>query len=264
LVRNGPVWRALRIALHAAVRAYLRGLHGYRARSAMPLERTRGCLVVANHASHMDVPVLFSAWPLRCVNRLRSLCAQDYFAGHPVRWLVSFLLGNAIPMDRTRFDRRAVAVARRELAAGCDLVVFPAGTRSPDGRIGQFKAGVGLLAVRDGLAVIPAYISGTHACCRKGAWWPRPGPIEVVFDRPVRYAGLADCKSNWVRVASDLRRRVVRLAAHAAEETAGHEQGADSNAAGAGPHGGAAEPRGAHRLRPRGHLRHLPRLRVSQ
>ena len=89
--------------------------------------RARGHLVVANHASHLDFLAIFCAFPLRCVNRIRTLCAADYFAS-PWRRGIAFLLGNVIPMDRSRLDRQALACCKREIAAGANVVFFPEGT----------------------------------------------------------------------------------------------------------------------------------------
>ena len=82
LVRNHPAARAVRIVLHMLLRAYLRVFHRYRVRRGGRLARLRGHLIVANHASHLDALVLMSAFPLRRVNRVRSLCAKDYFFRH--------------------------------------------------------------------------------------------------------------------------------------------------------------------------------------
>jgi len=263
LARNTAVSRAARVAAHALVRTYLGAMHGFAAHNAGQLADLSGCLIVANHASHLDAPALLSAWPLRQVNRVRSLCAKDYFTGRPWRWTMSFMLGNTIPMDRTRFDRRAFAMVREELAAGRNVIVFPEGTRSLDGRVHPFKAGIGLMAVKCGAAVLPAYVRGTSACCGRGAWWPRPGPVDVSFDRPVRYVGLVDCKHNWASVARDLQRRVEALAARVGKERTEHEYRADPHVEDAGAHGGAPQRRRSSGLRSRAHRGQDAGLRVS-
>jgi 1-acyl-sn-glycerol-3-phosphate acyltransferase len=240
LARDGPALRAGRLAAHALVRLYLRLFHGLRPPDRRRLGALRGHLIVANHSSHLDALVLSCAFPLGRANGLRCLCASDYFFCHPLKRLLARLLGNVIPMDRRRFDARAVAACRAEMRRGANVILFPEGTRSVNGRLGPFKAGVGLLALEFGLPVLPAFIHGAHECCRKGRWFPRPGKIRVSFGQPVRYAAMPRDKTNWVRVARDLERRVARLSDPNSGETHDHELAADPVAQDAGTHGRAA------------------------
>ena len=253
LAGNGPLYRAVRIVVHLLLRAYLRVFHDFRPAARKHLGRLRGCLIVANHASHLDALVLAAAMPLGRVNRTRSLCAKDYFFAHPVKRTIAFFLANTIPMERDRFDAPAVAFCRKRLAEGDNIIMFPEGTRSPDGRLGPFKGGVGLLALRYGLPVVPALIRGAHACCRKGTPVPRPGKIEVTFGRAVRYRGMRNRKTNWISIAHDLRRRVRELSAQPGQEREDKydsDQGAEDVRAHARP----PERRRSHRSRARVHL----------
>lgn len=253
LAGNGTLSRAVRIVVHLLLRAYLRVFHGFRPAARERLGRLRGCLIVANHTSHLDALVLAAALPLNRVNRIRSLCAKDYFFAHPAKRTVAFLLANTIPMERDRFDRAAVAFCRKRLAEGDNIILFPEGTRSPDGRIGPFKGGVGLLALRYGLPVVPALIRGAHACCRKGAAVPQPGRIEITFGRTVRYRGMPNRKAAWILIAQDLQRRVRELSAQPEQERE-NEYGPDQDDEDARPHARAPERRRSHRLRGRVHL----------
>ncbi len=264
LVRDTLLARAVRIALHAVLRAYLRLFHRYRAVNAAQLGRLAGHLIVANHASHLDAVVLLSAFPLRRINRVCSLCAKDYFFTRPLRRMAAFYLANTIPMERERFDRPAMAYCRRRLAEGANLIVFPEGTRSPDGRLAAFKPGVGLLALKHTAPVLPAGIRGAYQCLPKGRRAPRPGQVEVFFGQAVDYAALDDCKDNWLAVAGDLHRRVAALAGQPNEEAADHECLGDQVVEGAGEHAGPAQRRRAHRPERRADQRQDGALRLSQ
>ena len=112
LVRNHFAARVVRLAVHVLLRAYLRVFHDLRIRGGWGLGHLRGHLIVANHASHLDALVLISAFPLRRVNRVRSLCAKDYFFRSPLKRTLAFFLANTIPMDRTRFGRVLSRAAR--------------------------------------------------------------------------------------------------------------------------------------------------------
>jgi 1-acyl-sn-glycerol-3-phosphate acyltransferase len=264
LARNGVSTNVARIVVQVLVRAYLGLFHGVRARDGRRLRHLRGHLVVANHASHLDALVLLSSFPLRRVNGVRALCAKDYFLRHPWRHWLAFLLANTIPMARDRFDRRALSFCREELRRGANLIVFPEGTRSRDGRMARFKGGVGLLALTGGLPVLPAGIDGTYECWPKGRALPHPGAIRVAFGETVRYAGSGRGKQNWLLVAADLQRRVGRLVLRARKESMDHEHAATDGLEGAGRHVGPAERRRPHRPRARAHVGHDAGLRLPQ
>jgi len=264
LARNGVSTNVARVVVQVLVRAYLGLFHGVRARDGSRLRHLRGHLVVANHASHLDALVLLSSFPLWRVNGVRALCAKDYFLRHPWRHWLAFLLANTIPMARDRFDRRAMSFCREELRRGANLIVFPEGTRSRDGRMAPFKGGVGLLALTCGLPVLPAGIDGTYECCPKGRAFPRPGAIRVAFGEPVRFGGSRQGKQSWLLVAGDLERRVGRLVLRARKESMDHEHAATDGLEGAGPHGGPPERRRPHRPRARAYLGNDAGLRLPQ
>jgi 1-acyl-sn-glycerol-3-phosphate acyltransferase len=90
----------------------------------------------------------------------------------------------AIPVARGQGDRGALQRARTLLEAGKALVVFPEGTRSPDGQLGTAKPGVGLLALQSGVPIICAHISGAHRALPRGAKFPRPRKIRIEWGEP--------------------------------------------------------------------------------
>jgi 1-acyl-sn-glycerol-3-phosphate acyltransferase len=262
LVRNNPAARLLRILVHVLLRLYMRWFHGVRPRRDGRWAGLRGHLIVANHASHLDALAMFCSFPLAQVNRIRSLCAKDYFFGHPLKRVVSFFLANTIPMDRDRFDVRAVAFCRRQMRKGVNILLFPEGTRSPDGRMGPFKPGVGLLALRYGLPVLPAAVRGACECWNRDQWLPRPGRIEVRFGRPVLYRG-RNGRDGWEQVASDLQERVRRLGGPDAGENF-YEQDTGPIAEDVDGLGGPVEQGASHRHRHRPDFRQDAGLRLSQ
>jgi len=212
MVEGNYLWGVMRLAVQVLLRCCLRLLHRYRAHNAWQLRGLRGHLIVANHCSHLDALTLLAAFPLGRVNHVRSLCAKDYFFSNGLRQAIAFLLGNTIPMDRDRYDARAIDFCRRRIEAGDNVILFPEGTRGTEGQLGEFKAGVGLLATKYGWPILPAAIRGAGRCWRKGATFPRPGTIKVAFGRPVQYRLTGRRRDDWLDVAEDLRRRVGELA----------------------------------------------------
>jgi 1-acyl-sn-glycerol-3-phosphate acyltransferase len=212
LVRNNFASRLLRVAIHALARASLRTFHRLEIRADERIRRAESRLIVANHASHLDVLALFSAFPLGRVNQVRSLAARDYFFGSPFWRAAAFFVGNALPLDRSGPPAEALRHCRQALREGACIVLFPEGTRTTDGNVHEFRPGVGMIVLKLDVPVIPAFIQGTFESLRKGRVLPRPRRIRVTFGEEVAYRGLADGREGWLHVARDLEDRVRRLA----------------------------------------------------
>ncbi|MGH9071741.1 MAG: lysophospholipid acyltransferase family protein, partial [Acidimicrobiales bacterium] len=126
------------------------------------LEHTDGPVVfAANHASHLDVPLILTSLPARLRHRTVVSAAADYFFDRPWKAAVSAGLIGAIPTERLRVNRRSMDVAAQLLAEGWSLVFFPEGGRSPDGWARDFGAGAAYLASRAGVPVVPVHVEGT-------------------------------------------------------------------------------------------------------
>ena len=146
------------------------------------LDARQRYLFIVNHQSNVDIPVL-----------LQSL------TGFQLRWIakkellwVPFLgwamwAGKHIAVDR-RDSAGALGGLKKaaaRMASGISVVVFPEGTRSPDGRLLPFKRGGFLLAAKTGAPVVPVTISGSHRVLPKGAWRLRPGIVDVYVSEPI-------------------------------------------------------------------------------
>ena len=161
---------------------------------------------VANHASHADTALLLSSLPPRLRRRTAPAAAEDYFFSSRRRGILVSLLIGAFPFPRC--GPAGIHRARALLDRGWSVILFPEGTRSTDGRVHDFKAGVGILA-SSGATIVPVGLAGTAGVLPKGAGVPRRAPVAVAFGRPLQSAGVAGA----VRRA---RAEVVSLAADAA------------------------------------------------
>lgn len=148
-------------------------------------------LLCSNHCSHMDSAALMTA-SRRSFRHFALLGASDYFfrSGNIRRLVAPFM--NIIAIDR-RPGPKSLAVCletcRRFLdATQGALIMYPEGTRSPDGEMQSLKAGAGLFAVELGVPLIPAYVEGTHHALPKGQTMPRPGRVKVRFGEAMAFA----------------------------------------------------------------------------
>lgn len=154
-------------------------------------ERFRGDVarvLVANHASYLDIPALFAAFPgqLRFVARHTLIWLP--FAGWYIRLAGHFSIDRDDPRQALALADRMADQMRRH--GKCPLV-FPEGTRSRDGRLAALKPGAFHLPVMLGAEVQPIAVLGSNAILPKGAWVPRAGgTIEVAAGVPIPTAGL--------------------------------------------------------------------------
>lgn len=143
-------------------------------------------VLVANHTSHVDAPLLAESLPWSQARFLSTGVAFDYWFAHwHRRWFVRWLF-NAFPIDRGG-SRKHSGISRRLLRSGVPILVFPEGGRQTDGQMKDFKPGGAALAIGVGVPVIPAAIIGGYEAMPKGRSWPKPGrpPVGVVFGEPM-------------------------------------------------------------------------------
>ena len=142
-------------------------------------------IFAANHVSHVDTPLLLSSLPLPFRHRTVVAAAADYFFDR--RWKAdawSFFLA-AIPIERTKVNRRSAQLAADLLEEGWNLVIFPEGGRSPDGWAQTFRGGAAYLAARTGCPVVPIHIDGTRHILPKGTNAVRRTRTTITFGTPL-------------------------------------------------------------------------------
>ena len=150
------------------------------------IPRTGGCLLAANHQSYLD-PTFVAAFLPREMHFMarRSLFRNPVFGGLIARC-------NAFSIDRDKADVKGVKSAIERLEAGNLLLVFPEGTRTRDGNIGLLKAGIGVLAERAAVPIVPVLITGAYKVWPKGRLFPGMGSVRLRFGKPILPAVLKD------------------------------------------------------------------------
>jgi 1-acyl-sn-glycerol-3-phosphate acyltransferase len=171
-------------------------VHGAAALPAGP------CVIVANHRSHADTAALLAAVPAR--RRPAVAAAADYWFRGGVRPRICRALCAAFPVRRNGGGSADLAAAARLLAAGRDVIIFPEGTRSRDGRTGDFHRGAARLAAAAGVPLVPVGLSGTGTVLPPGgsARRPRRAPVIVRLGAPVSLPQVAGTGGDAVTDAT--------------------------------------------------------------
>jgi len=139
---------------------------------------------MANHQSNADAPALFP-----CLPPVLVLVKQEIFT-IPVFGRAMRQRG-FIPVDRAHRERaiQAVDEASESLRAGHSFVIFPEGTRSPDGRLQRLKKGGFIMALKAQALIVPVSISGGRKIMEKGDWAIHSGAMQVSFHDPISTVG---------------------------------------------------------------------------
>ncbi|MGH7334404.1 MAG: lysophospholipid acyltransferase family protein [Candidatus Rokuibacteriota bacterium] len=140
-------------------------------------------LLVSNHSSVLDPPLVGGA----AARQLSFLAKAELFEIPGFGRLIRSL--NARPLRREGADASALREALRMLGEGRALLVFPEGTRGPEGELRVPKAGAGMLAVLSGAPVVPVYISGSGQAWPRGRRFPRRSRVTVTFGPPLVLEG---------------------------------------------------------------------------
>ncbi len=174
--------------------------HRWDVHGAENIPLTGGCLIASNHASFMDPPAVGCASRKRMV---RFMARDTLFKKGVGEWLMKGL--HAIPISRDRGDVGALKRCIQFLRKGDCVAIFPEGTRSRDGSLGEAKAGIGFLIMSAGVPVVPVYIAGTFAAFPRGASWPRPYKVRVYIGKPIPFTEFQKCgegRDSYGRVAN--------------------------------------------------------------
>jgi long-chain acyl-CoA synthetase len=172
-----------------------------RVRGRENLAMVRGpVLVISNHIDHVDVGFILRALPARLRHRLATAAGgealEELRTSHRkilgriidrVKWTLGVALLNLFPLPRAAGFRRSFAYAGEAVDRGYSILVFPEGRHTVDGRLSPFRAGIGLLANRLGIPIVPMRIDGLFEVKAAGKRFAPPGCIEVRIGDAVRF-----------------------------------------------------------------------------
>ena len=144
-------------------------------------------VIVANHSSMLDIPAAGAAIPLTFHFVSRPFFFKVPFLG----WGMFFARNISLDPKKPKSATKILETLHTRFENGISVLLYPEGTRSPDGTVKRYKRGPFLTAVQDGVPILPVYLGGTAALLPKKSLWPRPGRIGVMIGAPVETAGLA-------------------------------------------------------------------------
>jgi len=187
------VWPATHLLAHPRVR-------GREHLSALPAGPV---LVISNHITEIDIGFILAALPARLRHRLavamigerlRDMRNPPAGSGFLRRWLdrldyfLVVALFNVFPLPQRFGYRESFAYAGASADRGYSVLVFPEGRRTPDGHLSPFRAGIGLLAKRLNLPVVPVRIDGLYELARARRRTASPGTVRVSIGTPLQFA----------------------------------------------------------------------------
>jgi long-chain acyl-CoA synthetase len=188
------------------------------------LEHLRGLegpvIFAANHQSHLDTPVILAALPPSWRYRVATAMAKEFFRAHFFpdqhsrrEWLTNSLnyylatgLFNAFPLPQREAGARQTLryIGESLISRGQSLLIFPEGERSKTGALGTFRPGIGMIAARLHVPVIPVRLEGVTTVLGVGYHMARPGRVRVAFGAPLRLEG-EDYQALAARVENAVR-----------------------------------------------------------
>jgi long-chain acyl-CoA synthetase len=172
------------------------------------LEHLRGVdapvMFAANHQSHMDGPMIMAALPPRWRYRVAPAMAKEFFKAHffpaeygrrawftnSLNYYLSALFFNAFPLpQREAGARQTLRYIGEVLEDGFSVLIFPEGRRTDTGEIDRFRPGIGMIASRLGVPVVPVRIDGLDKVLHHTWRMAKPGPARIAFGAPMRLTG---------------------------------------------------------------------------
>ncbi len=194
-------------------RVYFRVYHRGRVYHARRLPDEGAFILAGNHVSFLDPPFFGQACRREAFYMARDTLFEPWLGGKILRsW-------NCVPISRDRGDLGALRTMLRLLKEGKAVLMFPEGTRSPDGSLQEARAGIGMIAAHARCPIMPMRIFGTDKALPRGASFPHPARVSIVFGEPFTYEFPADfkgmrgdeLKAVYLDVGREVMRRIGEL-----------------------------------------------------
>jgi 1-acyl-sn-glycerol-3-phosphate acyltransferase len=165
-------------------KALAKTFFNYRVIGAENMIEEGPCIIAANHCSFLDPPLVGVACK-RAIHYLARKSLLEWPILGPI-----FPELNVIPVDRKNADRSALMGAIRVVKNGGAVLIFPEGTRSPDGNLQPAQPGIGMIAAKTGAPIVPVRIFGSYEVYNRKQRRPKIGPVTVRIGRPIKISAV--------------------------------------------------------------------------
>jgi long-chain acyl-CoA synthetase len=208
IFKTKPVTTAIGLIVLKTIKLLSIPLFRLRCKGLENIPKSGPFMICPNHESFLDAPMLFAILPVKVITNAFSLGYSDYWQGRISRKMAEIC--NIVAIDPNANLVRALQAGAIGLKRNKILVIFPEGTRSIDGHLGEFKKGAAIMACETGVPVLPVGINGTFEA------WPRKGgfklhPVEIVFGRPIDPGQFATLPDPYAALTKSLKNSVKTL-----------------------------------------------------
>ncbi|MBI5966447.1 MAG: 1-acyl-sn-glycerol-3-phosphate acyltransferase [Deltaproteobacteria bacterium] len=165
-------------------------------------------ILVSNHQSNFDIFALLGYLPIQ----FRWTAKAELFRTPFMGWAMSRIGYIPIERDSPKKAYRSMLQAAEKVKEGVSVMIFPEGTRSPDGKLQPFKKGVFLIALKSQAPILPITIRGTEKIMPKGDWHTYPGRVQITIEQPIETAGMPPKKEGELseRVRNTLKKHLAQ------------------------------------------------------
>lgn len=139
------------------------------------------CILSANHQSLYDIPVLMGTLPIQ----FRFIAKESLFKIPIFGWSMRMMKFISLKRGKKEDVLKSIREAIYRISKGTSVIIFPEGTRSPDGKLQPFRKGAFLLAMKTGCPIIPIVIKGTRTILPKGKLTLTPAQVELIVCPPI-------------------------------------------------------------------------------
>ena len=150
------------------------------------IDRQKSYILVSNHQSNFDIFALLGYLPLQ----FRWIAKAELFRAPFLGWAMTRIGYISIERESPKKAYRSMLKAAEAVKKGVSVMIFPEGTRSPDGKLQAFKKGLFLIALKSQAPILPITIQGTGKIMPKGDWRAYPGHVRITIDPPLDTVGI--------------------------------------------------------------------------
>ncbi|MGD0625503.1 MAG: lysophospholipid acyltransferase family protein [Thermodesulfobacteriota bacterium] len=150
------------------------------------LDPQKSYILVSNHQSNFDIFTLLGYLPIQ----FRWIAKAELFRLPFLGWAMSRIGYIPIERDSPKKAYRSMLQAAEKVRKSVSVMIFPEGTRSPDGNLQPFKKGLFLIALKSQAPILPIAIRGTGKIMQKGGWRIHPGKVDIIIAPPIETAGM--------------------------------------------------------------------------